>query len=139
MPISFVSIKCPECGAKLTIEGGRNQAFCTYCGAKILVQNENEHIVRHIDEAKVKKAETDRYIRLKHLEMEEKQQAYERKRIKFRTILSLVLAVIGILIFYFGSKGESLAPMTIAMMILFAAMIIGIGDNNKNKDKDKHT
>ena len=51
MSVQFVSVKCPECGALLNIEEGRSQAFCSYCGTKILVHNDNEKIYRHIDEA----------------------------------------------------------------------------------------
>ena len=65
MDVKLVSVKCPECGATLDIEEDRRQAFCTYCGAKVILQNENEHIYRHIDEAEVKQAETERIIRLK--------------------------------------------------------------------------
>ena len=48
MAIKFTSVKCPECGAKTHIEEGRNQAFCSYCGTKILITNENEYIIRHV-------------------------------------------------------------------------------------------
>ena len=37
-----------------------------------MVQNNNEYIYRHIDEAGIKKAETDRMVRMKQMEMEEK-------------------------------------------------------------------
>lgn len=65
MAIKFISVKCPECGASLPIEEGRKQVFCSYCGTKVMVTNENEYIYRHIDEADVKKAETDRIIRMR--------------------------------------------------------------------------
>ena len=39
MPIKLVTLKCPECGALLSIEENRSNAFCTYCGAKILINN----------------------------------------------------------------------------------------------------
>lgn len=65
MAIKFTSVKCPECGASLPIEEGRKQVFCSYCGTKVMVTNENEYIYRHIDEADVKKAETDRIIRMR--------------------------------------------------------------------------
>ncbi len=28
--------------------------FCSYCGTQIIATNENEHIYRHIDEAKIR-------------------------------------------------------------------------------------
>ena len=55
MAVKLTSVKCPECGAALQIENGREQIFCSYCGAKILITNENEYIIRHVDDAGVKK------------------------------------------------------------------------------------
>ena len=37
MAVKLVSVKCPECGAMLDIEEGRDQAFCTHCGAKVVL------------------------------------------------------------------------------------------------------
>ena len=72
MAIRFISIKCPECGASLEIEEGRKQAFCTYCGAKVLIYDENHHeyTYRTIDEASLLQAN----VRLKELEYEEKKR-----------------------------------------------------------------
>ena len=39
MALKFNSIKCPECGANLPIEEGRDTLFCSYCGNKIIVTN----------------------------------------------------------------------------------------------------
>lgn len=41
MGIKLITVKCPECGASLDIEEGRKQLFCSYCGSKILIQNDN--------------------------------------------------------------------------------------------------
>lgn len=71
MAITLTTVKCPDCGASLPIEEGREKIFCSFCGAQVQITNENEHIYRHIDEAEVKQAETDRLIRLKELEIEE--------------------------------------------------------------------
>ena len=59
----LISVKCPDCGQTLSIEENRTQAFCTYCGAKVLISNENEYVFRQVDEAGIQKAETDDYDR----------------------------------------------------------------------------
>ena len=74
--VRLISVKCPDCGAALQFEEGRNMAFCSYCGAKILLHNENEYIYRNIDEAEVKQAENDRIYMMKELELEEKQEKH---------------------------------------------------------------
>ena len=97
MSIRFISIKCPDCGADLSIEENRTQAFCTYCGTMVLVNNENEYVYRHIDEAGVAQAETDRIVKLKKIEMAEKYRLAAEKSKKFRITLSLTFAVIAVI------------------------------------------
>lgn len=74
------SIKCPSCGAELTVKDGkRDFMFCEYCGTKVdLVDTRIEHHI--VDEARMIEAETDRQVRLKHLEMEIEE--YEREKQK---------------------------------------------------------
>ena len=72
MAYKLISVKCPDCGQTLSIEENRTQAFCSYCGAKILISNENEYVFRQVEEAGIKKAETDRIIRLREIEIAEK-------------------------------------------------------------------
>lgn len=106
MAITLNSVKCPECGATLPIEEGRTQVFCSYCGAKVIITNENEHIYRHIDEAGVKQAETDRMIRLRELELEEAQASRNEKLrstlMKIWIPASVIIVVLGIGIMFFG-------------------------------------
>lgn len=98
MAISFTSINCPACSAELSVESGRAYSFCSYCGTKVLINNENEHIYRNIDEARIKEAETDRMIRLRELELEEMENARGRKGVLVAYGLALFLAMIGMLI-----------------------------------------
>ena len=72
MAIKLIPVKCPECGASLNAEEGRQQIFCQYCGAKIILSNDNEYVYRHIDDARIKQAETEQLVQLKKLEQEEK-------------------------------------------------------------------
>lgn len=68
------TLKCPECGASIGIEEGRDFCFCSYCGSKVYLDDEkletthNENInittninktSRHIDDAKVEKTRAD--------------------------------------------------------------------------------
>lgn len=102
MSIQLISVKCPECGATLSIEEGRDKAFCTYCGAKILLHNENEYVYRHIDEAEVTTAETDRLIRLKELELKEQELKKEEQLRSLKIKICLIVIGVGILMVVLG-------------------------------------
>jgi len=85
------TLKCPECGATLNVEEGRTQCFCAYCGAKIMINNENEHIYRHIDEAKIRESENRKQIRMKELEMAEAKRSREISNGVYLIALSFAL------------------------------------------------
>lgn len=76
------TVKCPGCGADLTVkDGNRDVMFCEYCGTKVdLIDQRIEHHI--VDEARIIEAETERKIKLKHLEMETEE--YERAKQKRR-------------------------------------------------------
>lgn len=98
MAIKLFTVKCPECGAMLDIEEGRKQIFCSYCGSKVIVQNDNEYIVYNIDEAEVRQAETDKLLKLKELEIEEKENERQRKGRYTAYAIAGVIAIIGVII-----------------------------------------
>ena len=79
MAIKFISVKCPNCLANLEIDSSRSFTYCAHCGTKILLTNENEHIYRHIDEARLKEAETDQLIRLQELKLKEMEMLREKE------------------------------------------------------------
>ena len=88
-------VKCPVCGAALDIEEDRDQALCAYCGTKVLLHNENEYIYRHVDEAEIKQAETDRMVRMKQLEYEERERIDSKKSKEQRNKVLLSLSHAG--------------------------------------------
>lgn len=40
----LINLKCPSCGAELEIAEGRDICFCTYCGAKILIEQSDTEV-----------------------------------------------------------------------------------------------
>ena len=112
--------------------------FCSYCGAKIIVNNENEYIYRHIDEAELTQAETDRLVELKRLEMEEKRREDEAKRNKFKTIISIILGAIGVICMALGYTGSESGLIMPGLVCLIILMYMWLGDlAKKNKDDDE--
>ena len=94
MAVTLVSARCPQCGAELKLDESQEQALCPYCGTKVLLRNENEHIYRHIDEA-----------RMKELELEEKRREDAEKTKMLKIRISLVLGVIGVIMLLVGYLG----------------------------------
>lgn len=125
MAITINSVKCPGCGADLPIEEGRTQIFCSYCGTKVIVTNENEHIYRHIDEAEIKKAETERIVELKKVEIEEKKLDAKQKAKKLKVLISLILGAIMLVCFGVGFIGDgSSGALTVGMVCAISLMFI---------------
>ena len=103
MAIKINSVKCPACGANIQVEEGKERIFCTYCGTQILITNENEYIYRNIDEAKIREVEAKKMLELKKLEMIEKKRAAAEKAKKNKIIMSIIIAVIGIILLRAGA------------------------------------
>lgn len=76
---NLIKLKCTSCGANLSVEEKRDFLFCQYCGTKLIIDNENEFIYRHIDEADIKRAETEQLVKLKELEINEKRHEENKK------------------------------------------------------------
>jgi len=97
MSVSFIAVKCPACGANISAESDRKFSFCTYCGSKIMMNNDNEHIYRNIDEARIKEAETDRMIMMRQMAMEEKASASKKYLVIAWILGTALLILIGII------------------------------------------
>ena len=131
--ISLVPVKCPQCGADLEIEDGRETAFCTYCGAKIIINDENRFTYRHIDDARVKHAETEQMVKMKQMEMAEKKRVDALKTKVLKIKISLALAAIGIILMIVGSKSNSMLSI-IGMFPLMGAAYIWILSKKEEDD-----
>lgn len=121
MAVKFTSVKCPECGANLPIEEGREKIFCSYCGTPIIMTDENEYTYRHVDEAEVKRAETEQLVHLKELEMEEKEKDRKRKVKAIAYSIVGVVVVIGMILMLLG---KSLLGMDIILVACIPMLIL---------------
>ena len=101
---NLIKLKCTSCGANLSIEEKRDILFCQYCGAKLILDNENEYIYRHIDEADIKRAETEQIVKLKELEIAEKKREENKKTVKFMVNITLICSLICIIFFIIASS-----------------------------------
>ena len=125
MAYTVKSVTCPSCGANLPVEEGRNQVFCSYCGTKVLITNENEHIYRHVDDAEIKKTEADSMLELKRLEIAENELVSKRKVNIIKIIISVILGIIMLICLGFGNGEGSSAVGTVCGIIIMWMWIYG--------------
>ncbi|MBR6090053.1 MAG: zinc ribbon domain-containing protein [Anaerolineaceae bacterium] len=135
--VRFISVKCPDCGAALQFEEGRQTAFCSYCGAKILLHNENEHIYRNIDEAGIKQAENDRVYMMKELEMEEKEDRHRRIMTFLWLFITIAFFAVG---FYFVQTDGYISGWIIILLgILIGEFgLLVFTENRKKRSKNRY-
>lgn len=94
MAISVKTYKCPSCGANVDVKDNEKEGYCSYCGSKIKVQNDNEIIINHVDEAEIKRIEAEKEIKMHQYESFEK----SKNEIKSTRKVMLVIGIITILI-----------------------------------------
>lgn len=99
-------LKCPNCDATLEVEPDRKMLFCSYCGSKIIVDDEVKRVEitkninyheTYTDEAKIKETSSKEKIRLQEMEYADKEKKRNDKAI-FISIGFLIL----IMLFAFG-------------------------------------
>lgn len=78
--IQFVTVRCPNCNAQMTLENYRTQAFCSFCGSRFLIHNDNERIIRTVNEADIRRAEAEYAIGMQRAQIEAEK---ERQRLEF--------------------------------------------------------
>ncbi|MDD7281451.1 hypothetical protein [Floccifex sp.] len=131
--MNIKTIECPSCGANLEIDENRKELYCAYCGNKIIVQNENEHIIHEVNEADVKKAEYDYQVKLKQLEMDKQNQKRYNSILKLKIVISMILGIIGFISFLFGEHG-----MMIGMMAFIVIMYIWLFHDSDKKPEPSY-
>lgn len=107
--------------------------FCSYCGSSIIMTNENEYIYRHVDEAGIKQAETERIIRIKELELEERAENRSRKGRSIAFGIALFFVVIGVICVATGVYAGGGAIAIGGWIALFTFIS---GDESKKRNQD---
>lgn len=85
------TVKCPGCGADLTVkDGNRDFMFCEYCGTKVRLDDYQE-THRYVNEAEVKKVEAEKELKLKQIETDAKKGEREDKH--FMVLMCVFIAI----------------------------------------------
>jgi DNA-directed RNA polymerase subunit RPC12/RpoP len=134
--INPISCKCPECGAELQVEGNREFAFCTYCGAKIMLQNDNEQIYHYINDADIKRAETEQLIEIKRMEIAENKRKSAEKAKSRKIKLSIIIGFFMIVSIALCYTSESLGGLLVGEILGIVLLFMWIGGNKNDDDID---
>lgn len=129
--MKLISMRCPHCGAELSIDMDRRQAFCQYCGNTLLLDDENTINInkRIVDEARLKEAE----IRLKELEYQHEREIRQetiRKEQKRSFWISVAVFVVVLLI---SVSVDRLRPFSLIVVIAGCVLL------SSRKTEEKHT
>ena len=120
----MILLKCPQCGANLSIEKGRTEAYCTYCGAKLFIDTNHEYTIHNVNEADITRAETDRMIRMEQLRMQKEEKEIKRARnkkaVKYSLIYGILLMVAGVLLAFVDAGFVCLLLFGIVLLCLAA-------------------
>lgn len=137
MAIKFISVKCPECKANLPMEEGRKEMFCSYCGTKVIMYNDNEYIYRHIDEAGIKQADAKRAIELKRIEYAEKKLKERSRRKRTKIVVSIIIGIISVLCIIIGVTVHEIWELcTVGVMIPLSLLFIWFRELNGDGDDE---
>ena len=44
--MEVIKLSCPQCGAALEIENGIDIFFCKYCGARVILNDQSDEVVK---------------------------------------------------------------------------------------------
>lgn len=136
MSLKINIVNCPSCGAAIPITEGHSQLTCSYCGTKLNITNENEHIIRHVDEAQVKHVEVEQMIRLRELEMEEKKRKVENLKLVGMLGVLLLCVFLTFIGEVFNILGMSVFGM-LGMMFVFLCFFGVLMDKRNSKESEK--
>ena len=121
---------CPSCGASLSFDdNNKDFGFCQYCGTKIMLDDyRSTH--RIVDEARIQEAENERIIRMREMDIEEKEEAHYRKGRNIAFSVAGGVAVIGAICALFAPTFAMFAFAIAGWIALFTVIN---GDDRKKK------
>ena len=126
--MKLISMRCTNCGADLEIDPERKQVFCSYCGTKLIVDDETINITnRIVDEARLREAE----VRLKELEYAHEREIREetlRREQKKSFRIALAVYIIALIATY---NIESWRPACFIVLISGAVVLSSMKNGEK--------
>lgn len=113
--MKLIRLTCSNCGAELELDADRKQAFCSYCGSKLYVDDESINITnRIIDEARLKEAE----VRLRELEYQHEREIREETIRKEQKKSFWISVGVFLVVLFITLSIDSMRPFAIIVIIV---------------------
>ena len=133
MDDKFISIKCSNCGANLSITSDREMFFCEFCGQKHFLKDDHHHKYTYhkVDDARIREADVKESIRLEELRLErlrlEEDIRLEKASVRMRFIPILIMACVIIILALLMPVVEfeiTAALFLIEMLVIIVAGVV---------------
>ena len=142
--MKLIDTTCPKCGANLRIDTDRQSAFCEYCGAQILIDDEVQHL--QIDNAEnagyaFEKGRQRAQHEVYAARNVPAQPAPQKKKRIFWWVLGWIF-IFPIPLTIIIARNKKLKPLIKAGIIIAAwvlYLLIGIASGAVNKNKNQST
>ena len=123
--MKLTAMICPACGAKLEAEEGRKTIFCSFCGVKVDIDHENEHVIRYVDEAKIRELEMEEKKRQAKIAADNRKKQEEatrqkvlKERLLFVSFAGLAIIALGIILIFVGIRAGSLGTLFAGILLI---------------------
>lgn len=137
---TVLALHCPSCGAELSVDEEKEITYCIYCGTKILLKDQNETTTRHINEADVIRAKTERELAMKELALKEKENKKKQTKLLLRIawgVASVICAVLGYGVGFSSDDGSRSGFIMLGIIGLFSGLACLITAMNNDSEKSK--
>lgn len=119
--MALKALKCPSCGANISLDDNREFGFCLYCGSKIQVGEQINIHVTHEFKGESPNV-TNNYYYDNYENVTKSHVIIEKPRVK-KMVWGIIFAIIGIIGLCSGN-GKSFAYMAVCLaMIVVSALL----------------
>lgn len=126
--MTIYKTECPFCGAAIKVDNPRKHFTCSYCGSNLRLNIKENELPPPIDELALKRAETERIVRINRIKAAEAQYKTDNESRQYAIKISIILGIIGSLLFILGFiagdlSGNPDSPFYIISMLGFACLL----------------
>ncbi|MBR2523182.1 MAG: hypothetical protein IKE53_01940 [Clostridiales bacterium] len=137
MSIIIKTITCPQCGANQSFEDNNTSTFCSYCGSQLVVENNNEHIYRHIDEAELLRAENEKIELLAKMRSNENNNKTKNMMFWIKMAIISIIVIVAVVLMIVGfTNDHNMMLSVVGMLLLTVAFVVGVSFQTNGRTED---